>query len=254
VLVLGDQLVGIAAVRTEPDPVRVVAARVALELACRREPLPRQLVDGCVMLAREAGGELVRLWVPERADRASRAAQAAGFTPVRSSYHMLLPAETPVPAPAEIPGVRRRAIRPGEEQRVLEALNRAWDGTWDFVPIPLEMFERDLDGQRDGMLLAVDAADDSRIVGTCHAVFDRSDRNPDGHPRAWISNLTVDPAYRGRGLARSMLQAGIAHLRARGAQSVTLGVDAGDPAPLKLYQSAGFGQVSSTVAWDRPLT
>jgi ribosomal protein S18 acetylase RimI-like enzyme len=132
--------------------------------------------------------------------------------------------------------------------RVLAALNRAWTGTWNFVTITLSMLQHDLVGQREGMLLAVDASDDIRA--TCHAVFDPSSHNPDGNPRAWISNLTVDPDFRGRGISRSMLAAGIAHLRSLGATSVTLGVDADNPAPFRLYTSVGFEIASRLEAWD----
>ena len=38
---------------------------------------------------------------------------------------------------------------------------------------------------------------------------EQTEQNPDGAPRAWISNLTVDPSQRGRGLGRAMLLAGI---------------------------------------------
>ena len=85
-------------------------------------------------------------------------------------------------------------------------------------------------------------------------MFDPTDQNPDGAPRAWISNLTVDASQRGRGLGRAMLLAGLHSLRARGATSVTLGVDAGDPAPLRLYQSVGFETVSSMGVWDKKLS
>jgi ribosomal protein S18 acetylase RimI-like enzyme len=50
-----------------------------------------------------------------------------------------------------------------------------------------------------------------------------------------------------------MLSAGIAHLRAKGASSITLGVDADNPAPFRLYQSVGFEISSSSQAWDRTL-
>jgi ribosomal protein S18 acetylase RimI-like enzyme len=50
-----------------------------------------------------------------------------------------------------------------------------------------------------------------------------------------------------------MLLAGLRFLRSRGAGSITLGVDAGDPAPLRLYQSVGFKTFSSTHAWDKSL-
>jgi ribosomal protein S18 acetylase RimI-like enzyme len=82
-------------------------------------------------------------------------------------------------------------------------------------------------------------------------VFDPAEQNPDGNPRAWISNVTVDPDFRGLGIARAMLAAGIAHLRARGASSITLGVDADNPAPFRLYQSVGFEVASTLEVWDR---
>ena len=43
------------------------------------------------------------------------------------------------------------------------------------------------------------------------------------------------------------------HLRALGATSVTLGVDADNPAPFRLYQSVGFRVTSSMDAWDKVL-
>ena len=56
-----------------------------------------------------------------------------------------------------------------------------------------------------------------------------------------------------RGIARMMLAAGIAHLRSRGATSITLGVDAHDPAPFQLYRSVGFEISTSQEAWDKQL-
>ncbi len=252
-LLLGDEVIGVAAIRAQPAATDIVDARVALALDARQVSYAKLLLDACVDLARAAGGGVVRLFAPSAAAWALDAAAEAGFMPVRSVFHMLLPRSVELPERMETPGVRVRSMHVGEESKVLAALNANWEGTWSFVPIPLEMLESDLEGQRDGMLLAVESADDSRIVATCHAVFDPTDLNPDGDPRAWISNLTVSPEYRGRGLGRAMLLAGVHYLRDRGAGSVTLGVDAGDPAPLRLYQSAGFETVSSTAAWDKRL-
>ena len=51
-----------------------------------------------------------------------------------------------------------------------------------------------------------------------------------------------------------VLLAGLQYLRSRGAGSITLGVDAGNPAPVNLYKSVGFRTISSTEAWDKTLT
>jgi mycothiol synthase len=229
--------------------------RAALEVSARNAPLGALLVQGGIDLVREAGGERARMFVPSRADWIQGAARAAGFARVRTIAHMLMPATAPSPTrpnTAESP-FRIRSIKPGEDERVLAALNRAWAGTWNFVPITFEMLKRDLVGQREGMLLGVEMEAPDHIIATCHAVFEPGQRNPDGNPRAWISNVTADPDFRGRGIARGMLAAGIEHLRSRGAGSITLGVDADNPAPFRLYQSVGFEVLSSQEAWDKEL-
>jgi len=251
VLEVPGQLVGVVAVRAERAPDGAMPARLALDMAAREPAYASMLVAGAVELIAAAGGELVRLFVPSRAEWMRRAARAARFEPVRAMAHMLMPTSVATPSgtlPAEL---RLRTIRDGEDQAVVDALNRNWTGTWNFVEIPYEMLQKDLAGQREGMLLAVDA--DDRIVATCHAVYEPTGHNPDGNPRAWISNLTVDPGYRQRGVARAMLSAGIALLRERGASSITLGVDANNPAPYRLYRSVGFEVATSQEAWDKRL-
>jgi mycothiol synthase len=250
-MVVDGRVIGVAAVRAEAAPDGAMPARIALEAAARREDRAVALVQASVEMVSAAGGERIRLYLPSKKNWIQVAAQQAGFSAVRTIAHMLLPASAPTPTAEPVPGVSLRSIRPGEDQHVLAALNRAWTGTWNFVEITFEMLEEDLKGQREGMLLGVDAAD--KIIATCHAVFDPSEENPDGNPRAWISNLTVDPEFRQRGVARAMLGAGIAYLREHGASSITLGVDADNPAPFRLYQSVGFEISSSSQAWDRTL-
>ena len=251
VLEVRRRIIGVVAVRAEPAPDGAMPARLALAVKARQPGHAALLVSGALDLIRSAGGDLARLFVPSRGDWVQAAARAAGFEPVRTVAHMMLPASAPTPPIVEITGLSIRAMQDGEDQDVLDALNRNWVGTWNFVEIPYDMLQEDLDGQREGMLLGVDSED--RIIATCHAVYDPDEQNPDGNPRAWISNITVDPRQRQRGIARTMLAAGIAHLRARGASSVTLGVDANDPAPFRLYQSVGFEVVTSQEAWDKRL-
>jgi mycothiol synthase len=256
VLVVEDRVVGVVAVRAETAPDGAMPARVALEPSRRQAPLAVALVQGGVDLVGEIGGGRARLFVPSAAAWIQAAAGAAGFGRVRTIAHMVLPATAPSPDPVEPanpPAYSMRSIRPGEDEHVLAALNRAWTGTWNFVPITIEMLKRDLDTHREGMLLAVEVDAPDHIIGTCHAVYVALEQNPDGSPRAWISNVTVDPDFRGRGIARGMLAAGIAHLRSRGATSVSLGVDADNPAPFRLYTSVGFEVASSHEAWDKEL-
>jgi ribosomal protein S18 acetylase RimI-like enzyme len=251
VLDVQRRVAGVVAVRADPAPDGAMPARVALALKARVPANAALLVNGAVELIAAADGARVRLFVPSRAAWMQAAARAAGFEPVRKVAHMQMPAEVPTPSGSLPEDLRLRSIHDGEDDRVLEALNRNWAGTWNFVEITSDMLREDLGVDRQGMLLGVDASD--RIVATCHAVYEPTEQNPDGNPRAWISNLTVDPGQRKRGVARAMLAAGISRLRECGASSITLGVDTYDPAPFHLYQSVGFQVVTSQEAWDKAL-
>jgi mycothiol synthase len=169
---------------------------------------------------------------------------------VRTIYHMLRPADAPPAVARPVPGLTIRPVAEGEDAALLAALNHAWADTWDFLPITAEMLAQDLEGQRAGMLVGT-LGQDPTIIATCHAVWEPADQNPDGSPAAWISNVTTAPAQRGKGVARALLVAGLDFLRARGARSVTLGVDAGNAAPLNLYRSVGFEVFSSVQALER---
>jgi ribosomal protein S18 acetylase RimI-like enzyme len=59
--------------------------------------------------------------------------------------------------------------------------------------------------------------------------------------KAWIWGVFVKPAARGRGIARSLMQAAIERAKAiNGLDMVMLTVSVDQPAPRKLYESLGF--------------
>ena len=57
-----------------------------------------------------------------------------------------------------------------------------------------------------------------------------------------ISNVAVMPAFRGRGIARNLLEAAIENARQQGVKDFTLEVRAGNLPALHLYESLGFRQ------------
>ena len=250
VLVVAGAVVGVAAVEYRPGA-EAAEARVALLPAHRVRHQAAMLIGATIALARQAGAPLLRPYVPVSATWATEPARASGFDPIRELQVMLRPVDAPPLAAPRVPGVRIRPLAAGEEPALLRFLNRAWAGTWNFRPITAEALHADLERQRDGMLVAVDIAGEDRIVGTCHAIFDPVHHNPDGHPYAWISNLTTDPAWRGRGLGRALLAAGLEYLRLQGAGSIALGVDGGAAVPLALYRSAAFATTSAVAIWER---
>ena len=246
-------VVGVTLFRSSPEsPAASIRVALAPEARDAAGAAAEALLTDALVQGSHLGTATLQLFAPAGATWVGDPAKRQGFTKVRSIYRMLRPAvagDPPALDPAA--GLRIRELGPGEDEAALQALNRAWRGTWNYHPIMADALARDLDGQRDGFLLAVPQNDPSRIVGTTHAIFDAQGKNPDGGPRAWISNVTTDPDYRGRGIARKLLTAGLRSLRARGAGSIGLGVDAGNEAPLRLYKSLGFDVSDVLDVWER---
>lgn len=241
--------IGVAAINVVPAE-EVAEARLALFPPFRHVSEALALLDQILIMVQCAGRAHLRLCIPARATWAMMAAQQRSFRMVRAQHVMVRPAANEPFPPRESDGVRIRHLREGEEPIVLEALNRAWALTWNFRPISLAALLADLKGQRKGFFVAVARTQETHILGTVHALFDQEARNPDGQPYAWISNVTVDPAWRGQGLGRMLLAFGLNYLNQQGAGSVTLGVDGGAIAPMALYRSAGFEVLSTVEIWE----
>ncbi|MBN9393252.1 MAG: GNAT family N-acetyltransferase [Chloroflexi bacterium] len=248
VLSKDTQPIGLAAFKPtrEPDAIEV---RLALLPGYRQPEAVTHLVEGVFDEARHMGFNSVRFFFSGGGAWATEIVAGFGIEPLRKYHSMLLPAAVEVPLFPVPEGMRIRPLAEGEDEAALAALNKAWATTWNFRPIPMKALQKDLDGQRTGFLVAVPLSAETHVIGTCHAILDPHNYNHDGGIYALISNLTNDPDWRGRGLGRALLTAGIHHLRARGATSVRLGVDGGNPVPMALYHSIGFKSISSVEVW-----
>ena len=82
--------------------------------------------------------------------------------------------------------------------------------------------------------------EEGRIVGnvTVHRRYSEK--------KGWfISNLAVHPDYRRRGIARSLVSAGVKMAQQRGARRINLEVRADNIAARRLYESLGFAEVDA---------
>jgi len=84
----------------------------------------------------------------------------------------------------------------------------------------------------DGLLwVAMDGAD---VVGALAAGYDGW--------RGWLYHLGVVESHRGRGLARSLVEAAVGELKARGCVKVNLQVRESRPELIGLYEALGFAE------------
>lgn len=114
------------------------------------------------------------------------------------------------------------------------------------APTPEQLAEI-VDNPHSVLFLAVDgAADDARdgdIIGSLTLAFYRL---PTGL-KAWIEDVVVDEAGRGRGVGAALNEAAIAEARSRGAKHVSLTSRPSRDVANRLYQRLGFDRYETNV-------
>ena len=97
-------------------------------------------------------------------------------------------------------------------------------------------FEADL-AMESGVWFVAEAGAGGAITGTCALFFQTGRSNISLDITAMLAGMYVPPEFRGKGIARGLLERAIAYCRERGVKTIRLNASAmGRP----LYESAGF--------------
>jgi ribosomal protein S18 acetylase RimI-like enzyme len=84
------------------------------------------------------------------------------------------------------------------------------------------------------------AAESGAVVGYAYAAVEDYDWMSLRGPAGVLHDIIIDPAYRGRGVGRLLLDAALAFLKSRGAPRVVLSTAARNASAQRLFASAGF--------------
>ncbi len=172
-----------------------------------------------------------------------------GFALVKTQWQMRLDVKRwKAPAKGK-EGISLRQLNPGEEALVTDIQNRAFGGSWGFAPnVPEELrYRLRMRGSKvqDALILEEKGAP----AAYC---WTRVNKGKDGAVGIiWM--IGVDPAYRGQGLGRAMLDASIADLKRRGATAVELTVYADNTPAVELYKAVGFKRMYDIDWWEKRL-
>jgi mycothiol synthase len=183
-----------------------------------------------------------RVGTYREAQRSKRLFEKFGYQHIRSSYHMLIEMDAPVPEPEFPAGITLRTYNPETDA---EAVYRAEvDSFRDHFGYVEESFEEGLKRWRyfweqesfDPTLLFL-AMDGEEIAGISlcppHSFDDRE--------MGWVGTLGVRRPWRKRGLGLALLRHSFNEFCRRGKRKVGLGVDAQNlTGALRLYESAGM--------------
>lgn len=179
------------------------------------------------------------------ADRAAaELLRARGYLPARRYLELEL--ELTEPPPASIPaGIRIEPFRVEDARVFHRTIDEAFAESWDFVSTPFEQWyeQRVVHGDMSLCFLAR-AGDD--VAGAIRCDADR-------RGLGWVGALGVLPAWRGRGVGRSLLVHAFRAFWDRGQRSVGLGVAADNESALRLYESVGMRVEAEDVVYEKRL-
>lgn len=215
-------------------------------------------------------GEL-RIWVDAERRSTLALAQATGFETWRYFSRMRLRLDavdaTEDGAARDRPsgdgrsdehpaGVSIRRYLPEDDEAVRKASNASFADHWGSVPLDTARWRAEY-ADSSGFLpahsfVATPADDPERVVGFLLAGETVGEAAARGYRTGVLDRIGTVRAYRGRGLASSLIDRSLADLRTAGFQLAELWVDSASPTGAgRIYERAGFRAVARTMLVGR---
>lgn len=141
-----------------------------------------------------------------------------------------------------------RHLEYGEEDKLTHIQNQCFAGTWGFNPNNVAEIMYRLNMSNCSPKDVIFVSQEGKDVGYCWTTVVMREEAIPGSGKGRIQMLGVAPEYRGRGLGKLLVLAGLSYLNGRGVEVVELTVDSENRAALAIYESLGF-KTSSTTFW-----
>ena len=176
-----------------------------------------------------------------------------GFRVNRRFSRMRIEFDGPRPFPAAPAGVTVRVFDPACERDWSDwhrILVESFSEHWGSAQMTLAAFRGRIDAEQDPNFTEWFLADlDGVPVGICQSTGAFQEQNA-----GWVRNLGVLSDYRGRGIARFLLEHAFATYAARGCTWAGLGVDTqNETGALRLYESVGLHPAFQADAYQRTI-
>ena len=239
---------GYVEINVEPPLGRAVVAGY-VELGQRRRGLGGALCRRAVQRARQGDVGVIHISINEKDKETGAVLEGHGFVVVRHSIEMDVDiSASDDEAPPRYP---IRGMGDGEAARLADIQNRSFDGSWGFCHNTVEEIAHKTSSPeaRDNVLLAMDG---ERTAGYCWMGTERS--GVDDEPRARVKMIGVDGDYRGQGVGRDLLRAGLTRARKLCLKTMRLTVDGENHTAHNLYVSMGFVDGESGVWYEKSVS
>ena len=210
----------------------------------RRKGLAVILLNCALSRARELGATVAHVDVMADNSIARKALERDGFNVVREYYQLKIHMSNVDWEEAEKASRGCRHLLPGEEAALADIQNRSFAEHWGYNPNTSEtiafLISRDQSSPEDIVL----TCEEDNIVGFC-----RTELSGNGEGR--ILMIGTDPDYRGKGIGKKSLLAGLVYLRSKNVHTVYLTVDTANETAISLYKSVGFEHSNILMTYEK---
>ena len=238
-------IVGYVDVETELNIGRVIL-NCLIHPEHRRKGLAAELLGYAMHRAKELGVKVAHVNIARDNVAARSVLSKLGFRFVRRFLQLRLDMTKVLGQDIGQAALPCRHLQRGEEDKLTQIQNRSFAGTWGFNPNSVEEISYRTNLSRCSPEDVVLTCDGDKVIGYCwtSTMYEAGANERKGQ----IFMLGVDPDYRGRGIGKGVLLAGLSYLRSEGFQVAELTVDSENKVACDLYQSIGF-EVQTTSLW-----
>jgi len=205
----------------------------------RRRGLATKLLGYATNRARELGAKIAHVNIAEDNVVAGRVLSRLGFSLVRRFLELRLDIADVGGLDIDPAATGCRYLQLGEENKLTQIQNRAFAGTWGYNPNAVEevAFRTSLSNcSLDDIILFYEG---DKAIGYCWTGISCEEGVPSARTGR-ILMLGVAPDYRGKGIGKKLVLAGLARLKSKGLQVAELTVDSKNKAACALYKLLGF--------------
>lgn len=210
----------------------------------RRKGLAVILLNCALNRARELGAAVAHVDVMADNSVARKALEKDGFEVVRKYYQLKIQLNKVDWEEAEETSQGCRHLMPGEEAALADIQNRSFADHWGYNPNTSEtiafLINRDQSSPEDIVI----TCEEDNIVGFCRTELS-------GNDEGRILMIGTDPDYRGKGIGKKSLLAGLIYLRSKNIHTVYLTVDTANETAITLYKSVGFENNNILMTYEK---
>ncbi|MBA7478628.1 Mycothiol acetyltransferase [subsurface metagenome] len=224
-----------------------------VQLEHRRRGLAAKLLSYAINRAQELGAKVAHVNIMEDNVVAKSVLSKLGFSFIRRYFEFRLDMAKLHWQDIDQAVLGCRHLQRGEESKLTQIQNCAFAGTWGYNPNTVEEITYRTNLSSFSLEDVVLTYDGDEVTGYCWTGLTSEGEAAIGERKGRIFMLGADPAYRGRGVGKRVLLAGLAHLKSKGIRVAELTVDSENKAACALYRSVGFELRTSSLWYEKLL-